>query len=984
MNVSDLITQFYPLVENGEIQSEAEVRSKFIVPLLEILGYSMQHRAEEFPVYGSEGSKTLPVKKADFLQFTDSDFAAHRSKSTEDQTWVFEHSLLVFEAKKPSEKILVVDQPQFYAAWTRSIAYIISNGRRIEGYIVNPNYSDQVIISCDISEIPVQFNKLSLLNYQNILAKKKEAALNNQELSKDLFFDYVKAMELRCARELYHNVTRILHENPAYTPQVKSDAKSYKIEDLVEEVAIVITSEPGGGKSSLMWQLMRNSLRKYSEDARILPVILEGKYYGCDYHSVTDGIIKELQYHCHGITSEFVETMLKNGQIQLLFDGLDEIRNSANYSKDIISHELSQLVLASKGLRVIVSSREQNYHGELSTFFKHLQIEKLSNEKISELIALLSDNNIQINIWSLPNDLQELIRTPLFLKMFIDVLKENGSSNIPKSKLALFSQYLTKRLELLNCNLFQTVKIKSILADYAHYVIENRESTEEYIKILEHAVANEAEKYNNLIWNTGLVIEGRDGIKFFHKSISEYFYAIHLSYLDNSDIETWLKNHILEHSYDEIICYLTGVVSQQQTQDLIMDYIECNNLPLLIRSLKTRKTFEPSINSVTESFGRQYFTQLLNSYRTIVSCHFNKVAHIFDGYRDKDNQCCLTATIDSNLSSISLLLYEGSHDTPPVKLKMESNVGMIIKTAQGTELSYNSAVFTNGHLHQRFFNLQQMGYGFDSARETAIYIIKNQLLDALDKKHFLDIFFPVLLCETIEIELEKMKTKIPEIPKEMRKKVSLYSMSLQDLASLLFRATKVSHDHRFKILGDLCCLLEEKKVDPKEWLDVPPDIEPGPNRFGLFDDLYTDKQVLEKITRIITLCDNATYEIITDYLPFLSQFDTPAVRTLGFIYRDKSSNGQGYFRSSSFDYISLRCTESETSDPIILITDKQREIIGHELPEKISNLISSIGKTKNDIVNRGSAVLSHYFEKNIFHKTIYDDIKQRVEAVFHA
>lgn len=60
------------------IQSEAEVRSKLIVPLLEVLGYPSYLRSEEFPVYGFEGGKPLPAKNADFALFSDKNFAEHR------------------------------------------------------------------------------------------------------------------------------------------------------------------------------------------------------------------------------------------------------------------------------------------------------------------------------------------------------------------------------------------------------------------------------------------------------------------------------------------------------------------------------------------------------------------------------------------------------------------------------------------------------------------------------------------------------------------------------------------------------------------------------------------------------------------------------------------------------------------------------------------------------------------------------------------
>ena len=70
MNISVLINDFL----RRNIQSEAEVRSKLIVLLLELLECSKDLRAEEFPVYGYEGGKALKTKAADFIQFTSNEF----------------------------------------------------------------------------------------------------------------------------------------------------------------------------------------------------------------------------------------------------------------------------------------------------------------------------------------------------------------------------------------------------------------------------------------------------------------------------------------------------------------------------------------------------------------------------------------------------------------------------------------------------------------------------------------------------------------------------------------------------------------------------------------------------------------------------------------------------------------------------------------------------------------------------------------------
>ena len=122
----------------SEIQSEAEVRSKLVVPLLCALGYPSELRAEEFPVYGFGGRKKLSAKSADFLLFSDKEFGAHRNDTQKDKDWVQSHSLLIVEAKKPGEMPDSPGQAQFYTMWTKAVAYMVTDGCEIQAYC----YSD--------------------------------------------------------------------------------------------------------------------------------------------------------------------------------------------------------------------------------------------------------------------------------------------------------------------------------------------------------------------------------------------------------------------------------------------------------------------------------------------------------------------------------------------------------------------------------------------------------------------------------------------------------------------------------------------------------------------------------------------------------------------------------------------------------------------------------------------------------------------------
>ncbi|MBC8612322.1 hypothetical protein H8739_01105 [Blautia faecis] len=192
-NLHDIIEEF----KRSNIQSEAEVRSKLIVPLTEYLGYPSWLRAEEFPVYGFEGRTRLPAKNADYIFFTDKDFANYREFKNEELDWVKEHSLLVIEAKKTKEMPEVLGQPIYYTIWTRAVAYLITDGISIKGCFFNPISSDKKILDCKVAELEKFSNELQNFSYENIRAIKKLKQNSGQfNLIETGNFDQVEGMQI--------------------------------------------------------------------------------------------------------------------------------------------------------------------------------------------------------------------------------------------------------------------------------------------------------------------------------------------------------------------------------------------------------------------------------------------------------------------------------------------------------------------------------------------------------------------------------------------------------------------------------------------------------------------------------------------------------------------------------------------------------------------------------------------------------------------
>ena len=157
------------------IQSEAEVRSKLIVPIIEWLGYPVEFRSEEFPVYSFDGSKPRPAKNADFIMFDDKHFSLHRNNTKTDIEWVQEHSLLVFEAKKKGEMPELLGQPQFYTTWTKAVAYLVSDGERICAYYYSLAAKDYCVLDCLVKDL-AQNQDILLMSFDNIRSIKSQYA----------------------------------------------------------------------------------------------------------------------------------------------------------------------------------------------------------------------------------------------------------------------------------------------------------------------------------------------------------------------------------------------------------------------------------------------------------------------------------------------------------------------------------------------------------------------------------------------------------------------------------------------------------------------------------------------------------------------------------------------------------------------------------------------------------------------------------------
>lgn len=947
-----------------EIQSEAEVRSKLIIPLLEVLGYPIDFRAEEFPIYGYEGSRKLSAKYADFLQFTDKDFANNRENKTEQLHWVYEHSLLVFEAKKPTETIEGIAQPIFYSAWTRCPAFVISNGKRIEGYLINSNWRDTRVFSCRVEDIPLNWNEIIKFRYTEILRLKQASSDRPSFFVGNVFEKYISAMRVQCAKKVAIYADRSFANDSEYHPKIQRNQISLCENEVYKIEKCLLTAVPGGGKTVFIWKAFQHYLDECLLNDGPIPVLLEGRCYRNIYNSIEDGIYKKLQYFAPSTSKEKIHELICDGRIVLLFDGLDEVEGDIQ----IIGSQLKELSF-NESFQMIVTARRENYHGELQTTFTHVVLNLLAEKQISELLEKYSQGRIKIDFYSLPHELREILAVPLFLKMYVTITMDERN-RIPKNKAELFELYLRSQFQRYNYSGYEITKLRQILSKYAFQSFDNNESLLLLTRIIEENVdQGKREEYYGKVWKIGILQWSDTDIKFYHRTMMEYCYAFHLAEYSEEHLLNWLEEHHWNKKYLVIICYLTGIISNQEKQNVVLDYLERKNLSLYSKALKSRRDFSSEIAKFDEDFVKNYFSQLRESYITIISSHFSRLQNYFDGCIGYPNimLTVIDGAMDYQRNSISVKFYGGPLDCPVVRYKIYQSVGMSLSSGAGWT-DANEYVMTTGGIRTFGYNLKYTGYDIDSAREIALDIVKKQVFELLKKKQIFDNFYPVLAFERLEHDLRKLRQQIEY--KDIHQSLSLYRNSLEDIIEIL----KTSGEPISKEFVDFCCFVQSRFSSPKKYMDLEGDLTDDLERRSfVFYELYSDKRLVKKIENILLLQDETVQRIISEYLLFLKPF-YQRTKVIGFITKEKYDSIMEY----------VRVKETKNFSPIIEIVSERVDAMQiRGIDPTVEKKLISLGKSTYDIVSCGGSGLNYAFwGEYVFHQRIYGELEDLMKKVF--
>jgi hypothetical protein len=1019
LSIDKLITE----ISSQNIYSETEVRTKVAIPIFQLLGYPDQFRAEEFPVYGFDGRKQLNTKFADLLFFSNSSFNSNRDRK--ENLWVHDHSLVVIEVKKPTESMDVQGQAVFYSMWARAPLYVITNGIEVAAYRTESLFRDTLLFKCTIQELSIHWTQVhSILSWDAVIIQYGSKPVEIGDLNKYIYSDYVKSSVMYLETILKNVLSRTLIEhsdgvisNYSFPLKISGNISGYELisepyQKLIQtNESTLILAEPGGGKTYLLQMIAKDVyLESVSSSYERIPVLISAKLWNRSFKNIIEAIYNEIKYFVPALTLARVEVDLQKGKFLILIDGLDEVFDSV----DTLYAELIKISRINS-VCILATCRRENYFQELREGFNTCILETLNQEQIEEYAQLALGEKGEFFLHKIGKTLGDLIHNPLFLFMTIEVVKSSVNRNIPENRAELYSVYTKFLLNDWYKNkslpqkllLDQTTK-ETILSEYAEMTFRNSGNNHLFNTAINKTVGSERlVEIREELLNSGLLKSEYYGPEFYHPSIQEYFYALHLSNQTDDLLKEFMGNYHSDNNYYETLIFLSGLLRQGDRQSILLDFLEETNIFIYQKCLEARfdRTEQLELN-LTHKFISEYFGQVRKSYLALVSKHFSLEKDLFHPWRDHD-----TDEIDNDYDivingSMNLSKPSVSYNFELIRVDSEKPRVKIKPPAEGPSISFTSAEgiqkaipiismsTSDGYM---YYDLVQTTLGIDSAREVAIDAIKKQLKEMIKKKMLLWGEDHSIGCEIVEKELNNLSNGVVvPMPKEF-KNLSLYTHSVADLISIFQPYSKVTEFRHPDGYGKkinapmiLYYLLKMNSdgINHTEYLLPKADLrwEDISEKVSYVWSNWSDQRICEKVGRFYDFYQRSYRFMVETCFPTLKDdlyfYHIGPVRFKAIIIRNKEEQDFGGYINLSWRPVAngestqtlVEFSESEIKETY---DDNEREF------DEIAKQLIMLGRKSDHIVTGGGTSLSEYTGSNDFlRKEVYEQLFNDFKHLF--
>lgn len=821
--------------------------------------------------------------------------------------------------------------------------------------------------------------------------------------------EYISSLKCILQEQLENNLKRNLEENKvnplgfSISVQPKKSSKeaiSYN-KILEDDQSVIVLSKPGGGKTYLLHMLMLEIIENPQVSIGKVPIYLKAKEWYRGFEKVVEGIRNELKYYLPDIKDEQIIEDLKAGKYILLIDGLDEVINN----KDLFIREIRRVSQFEK-TKIIMTCRQQNYHNEFYKILTEYNLKALSDTQIQEYIETVFGEKVHFgHIHELKKQLKDLIENPLFLYMTAHIMKEATNKVIPKNKSELYEMFISYIMQerLLKDGTYLEMAFEfdlkeEILMEFAYLNFRENNNSVKLRDIVDERIDGQENFYTikKEILQTGLLVEERNRIEFFHPSIEEYFVALKLSKLPEDEIMKFVDINYLNEGYYEVFKFTSGLLRNYEQQNLILDKLETKDIYLYRQCLESRFNFKNNLNGIWKNdYLEEYFGLMRKSYLNIIDSFFGNIKHEFypwceDEILSSNDKVAIVGALDRSRLTLSIEIVRNDKDERTVIVSEKTSAPtMEYLDSEGNVIS--TPIITLTSSNHWYFDLQQTDFGLDSAREVALYIIKKQLKEMLDKQRLFEYESPVSLVPCIEEILNDLPKKYFSIGEE---KVSLYKHSNEDIRKVLvygdniFKYVETRNPYGRKnreyvgyLIYMLFKLLEEN-INFKEYLLPESDLEVKNNSYWVWE-VWSDERVALRLSRFFDAFQNS-YRILVEncFMPFnrwMPLYSMGPVKYNVDFERDDDGFGGGGLTYS--------WQPVETMDEAKTIVKKERKAnrdveYFDRMQAELSLSLKRLGRKGVGGYSYSNSILSDYInEDNFLRNKVYKKIENDLEYV---
>ncbi|XP_063924235.1 uncharacterized protein LOC135138239 isoform X2 [Zophobas morio] len=466
-------------------------------------------------------------------------------------------------------------------------------------------------------DIYISKNHFSLKQFNTVFNKNPEVEVHHCRYFNNQYLEWIRSEHSQGQRFNELKKFRLNDEFNVYT------LHQSQLFNSGEQDINIICAEPGMGKSTLM-----KSLKTNTSSATWTIVIYARNHFthfrenGADVEKFKEYIFTNVRKKCSNIDQQVFKAMLERNNIQVIWDGLDEVT-------DATLEAILTLVqtLAQSGVQQWLTSRNnlktklENRLGSFSRNIKQFDDEE-QRKYLKERLEIPADDltatfiKIKKNLMSFPNyeilgiPLQIYMLTELFLKdkeKYLNLLDSVFTvldlyRHFVDEKFKVFYQEKSK-LDLSVEHIFQQfedekeTKLKCYKTVAARCYLDNLSVT-----IIDANYKHQLQSFLETIENKGDAVgficrvASNGGVEFSHNSYGEYFAAMYLFDIDPSVVRD--NKFISDGHFDNIRFFLDlmlcknskGFIAVVYKNPILLD--ECTDLDLDQKDLIGRDILE--------------------------------------------------------------------------------------------------------------------------------------------------------------------------------------------------------------------------------------------------------------------------------------------------------------------------------------------------------------------------------------------------------